>query len=420
MGHPVAVALQEIDAALTSIVDTNPAFMSPLELSDAMVEATRLEAQLAEVRLRMLACADEVAARVGARTAGDWLARETRHRSSDMRADHRLGVALDRDRSAVAAGLRGGALNLPQARAIVRALEDLPSDTPTELVADAEAELVRLADRFDPTELARLGRRILEVIAPDVADAYEARRLAELEKSARERQRLRLRSCGDGTTRISGLIPDAVAARLSTYLDAFANPRRDHTGTGVGQPDPTDPTKRMPYPRRAAEAFARFLEAADPSRMPIHGGDATTIVVTIDLEALMSELGTATLGATAPGDSLDRISAAQARRLACSAHIVPAVLGGDSEVLDLGRAQRLFTKAQRRALLLEHPTCQAEGCDIPGTWSEAHHWVPWSHGGPTDLANATLLCSVHHHRAHDADYRVALLPSGDVRFNRRR
>jgi hypothetical protein len=40
-------------------------------------------------------------------------------------------------------------------------------------------------------------------------------------------------------------------------------------------------------------------------------------------------------------------------------------------------------------------------------------------GGPTDLANAVLLCSHHHHRAHDPAYDSQRLASGDVRFNRR-
>ncbi|QCC78716.1 HNH endonuclease [Nocardioides daphniae] len=99
--------------------------------------------------------------------------------------------------------------------------------------------------------------------------------------------------------------------------------------------------------------------------------------------------------------------------------MIPAVLGKYSEVLDVGRASRLFTKAQRRALLLRDTTCRAEGCSIPGTWAEAHHLVPWSHGGETNVDNAVLLCSRHHHRAHDAAYDMTRLTNGDYRFARR-
>ena len=56
---------------------------------------------------------------------------------------------------------------------------------------------------------------------------------------------------------------------------------------------------------------------------------------------------------------------------------------------------------------------------VPGTWAEAHHWNPWLTGGRTDLADGVLLCSHHHHRAHDPAYLAQRLPNGDVRFTRR-
>ncbi len=96
------------------------------------------------------------------------------------------------------------------------------------------------------------------------------------------------------------------------------------------------------------------------------------------------------------------------------------VLGGDSEILDQGRAQRLFTAAQRKALIYRDRTCRAEGCDIPGTWSEAHHWISWALGGLTDIDNGVLLCRHHHQRIHEDTYRTERLPSGDIRFHRRR
>ena len=174
-------------------------------------------------------------------------------------------------------------------------------------------------------------------------------------------------------------------------------------------------------PRRLAEAFASLLESLDPTRLPLHGGDATTVVVTITLDALRTDLATATLpeAALAGGEDVDGLSAAQARRLACTARIIPAVLGGNSEVLDLSRTRRLFNGPQRRALAIRDRTCRAEHCTIPATWTEAHHWDPWHTGGPTNLDNAVLLCSHHHHRAHDPHHTAEPLPNGDIRFHRR-
>jgi len=137
-------------------------------------------------------------------------------------------------------------------------------------------------------------------------------------------------------------------------------------------------------------------------------------VVLMSLETLMGGVKAAKL------DTGEHISAGLARRIACEAGIIPAVLGGKSEVLDLGRSSRLFKRAQRKAMIIRDRECRAEGCTIPAAWCEAHHWrKPWAQGGRTDLDDGVLLCSWHHHRAHDPTYDSSRMPNGDVRFSRR-
>ncbi|MDH2413922.1 HNH endonuclease signature motif containing protein [Nocardioides sp. CER19] len=246
----------------------------------------------------------------------------------------------------------------------------------------------------------------MDTVAPDIAEAVLARRLAAEEASARRKTRLSFRTNGDGATRISAVVPDAAAVRLKTYLDAFTSPRHGEK-RGAG-----------PYPRVLGQAFCALLERMDPATLPQHGGRATTVVVTIDLDSLRSDLGAGEVvgGEVAGGEAL---SVGEVRRLACTAGIVPAVLGGKGELLDLGRGQRLFSKAQHTALVLRDGTCRADGCDMPGTWCEAHHRIPWTRGGRTDLANAVLLCSHHHHRVHDPTCSTDRLPNGRVSFTRR-
>jgi hypothetical protein len=81
---------------------------------------------------------------------------------------------------------------------------------------------------------------------------------------------------------------------------------------------------------------------------------------------------------TAALPSGDEVSVSEARRLACSAGVVPAVLGGASVPLDLGRSARLFDRRQRLALTLRDGGCVFPGCDRPPGWCEAHHVNPWS------------------------------------------
>lgn len=400
--HPVLVAVGRVEDALAEVASVNPSFMRTPEKAAALAELTRIESQVAELRLRILADADDVAENFAGRDVAGWLQWATRCRGEDARADLRLALALVRRYPTLGSALREGSANLSQVRVIAKTLDELPAEVPGEVIARAEETLVGHCAEFGPRQLAQIGRRIVDVVAPEIADAVEARALARLEEKAHRATRLSFQRVGDGTTRITGLLPDLAATRLATYLEAFTNPRQTTTIGG------------RPYPRRLGKAFVRFLEAVDPQRLPIHGGDATTVIVTIDHHALTTDLATAGIvGAD------EKITAAQARRLACHAHLVPAVLGTDSQVLDLGRSTRLFNAAQRKALLIRDSECRAEGCDIPGTWTEAHHWVPWSHQGQTGLANAVLLCPHHHHRAHDPTYDADRLPNGDVRFSRR-
>jgi Domain of unknown function (DUF222) len=420
--HPIVRACAAVTDALKDVAEVNPVFMSTEDKAGALQQLVRAEARLVELRLRVMAEGVDVAEATGAHSVAEWLTVHTRVRHEDARAEHRLALALDRRYAVLAAGLRHGDVTLAQAHVVVRALDDLPDDVPTDVLALAEQTLVGHAAEFGPRQLASLGRRILEVVAPEIVDKAEARRLAALEADARRRTRLSLRRLGNGTTRLSGLLPDAAATRLATYLDAFTNPRR--------QPDPStaaDPFGRLPHPRRLGQAFCQLLEAVDPMRLPLHGGDATTLVVTIDLASLRHDLGVAELlGSHLPGppdtEALGQTTtAAEARRMACTAGIVPAVLGGDSEILDLGRSRRLFSAAQRRALRLRDRECRAEGCTIPAALCEAHHGAdPRALGGRTDLSDGLLLCSQHHHRAHDPAYSTDRLANGTVRYHRRR
>ena len=140
---------------------------------------------------------------------------------------------------------------------------------------------------------------------------------------------------------------------------------------------------------------------------------AATVVVTMTLEALLGVEQAATL------DTGERITAGEGRRLACEAGIISAVLGGPSEVLDLGRKSRFHTEPQRLALMLRDQGCATTGCDWPPAMCHAHHTTPWSHGGNTTVHDAVLLCPRHHTLAHDNRYQHKTDKHGHVTFTRR-
>ncbi len=398
--HPVLACAAAIEAALSEVVEVDPAFMRTGDKADALLALSRLEVQLTALRLRIMASADDVAVETGARDVAAWLAHQTQDSPQACRAEQHLATALDTRWTRLAAGIAAGAVNLAQAKVIARALDELPGDLDPALLVQAEDHLVEAAKEYRPDQLRVLGRRILDVIAPEVGEAEEAKQLQREEERAWETASLTLTRRGDGTTRLSGILPDAAATRLVTYLDAFTSPRQQ--------------ANSAPQHRARGQAFCALLEHLDPARLPAHGGDATTVMVTISHDALARDLAAAGLVGTD-----DKITASEARRLACTAQIVPVVLGGRSEILDFGRTRRLFSRAQHKAMRLRDQRCRGENCTIPASWCEAHHWEPWSKGGKTNLADGVLLCSHHHHRAHDNRYSVERMPNGDIRFHRR-
>ncbi|MFW5472841.1 DUF222 domain-containing protein [Knoellia sp. CPCC 206450] len=103
------------------------------------------------------------------------------------------------------------------------------------------------------------------------------------------------------------------------------------------------------------------------------------------------------LGALTSGDL---VTPDTVRRWACDATIIPTVLNTCGEVVDLGRATRLFTPAQVKRLWLRDRHCTYPGCDAPAAWTDAHHLTHWADGGPSDLTNAALLCQRHHTIVH--------------------
>ena len=379
LDHPLVRCVEELGAALDRVDDVDPMYMPTPAKAAALVELARISSRVQVLLGRVLASADDVA------LDGRW---------------QQLGAAVS-----------AGQVNVEQARVIVRALDELPSDLDPELALKAEAHLVAEGAFFDPKRLRILGRKVLEVVAPEVFEDQERRRLEDEERRARETTSLTMRTRGDGTTDIRARVSDAVAARLKTYLEAFTAPRRGHLDQGPDHIDP-DTGRRVPHAVRLGHAFGALLEAFPAQVLPRHGGSATTLVVTLDYDRLRARLGSAELSTG------DVISASEAMRLACTADLVPVVLNGDGVPLHLGRARRLFDEAQRRAMGIRDGHCRARGCDLPAAWCEAHHKTDWCRGGKTDIADGVLLCPWHHHRAHDPAFDTEYLLSGDVRFRR--
>jgi 5-methylcytosine-specific restriction protein A len=191
--------------------------------------------------------------------------------------------------------------------------------------------------------------------------------------------------------------PSVIAPGSAAGAPQAPNDERHSVGTPSGFSDHLGPAieDRRSLPQLQADALSQLADhalgcAGAPGTLP-----KTTVVVRMSLEALRDGLGLAEI------DGVDRpVAASTVRKLAADAELVPLVLGADSAPLDLGRSTRLFTRAQRLALMERDGGCASCGANI--TYADAHHIDWWSRdAGSTDLSNGVMLCSHCHHQVHD-------------------
>ncbi|GMA93689.1 hypothetical protein GCM10025881_05130 [Pseudolysinimonas kribbensis] len=156
-----------------------------------------------------------------------------------------------------------------------------------------------------------------------------------------------------------------------------------------------DPRTAEQYASDVLVELLRLGHTADPQLL---GGDEPPAVrVLVTGADLASGRGFAQIeGQTAP------VSTATAERLVCSSGQQVIVFDPDGRPLDVGRASRLFTRRQRRALHARDGGCMFPGCERPPSWTEAHHIRHWVRDrGGSDIDDGILLCRHHHRLVHD-------------------
>jgi hypothetical protein len=190
--HPVAVFADRVNARLDELASQPLHAMTPTEQRHAMAWLAQGKAKYDALQLRLLGHADLSGAclEAGAANAAGWLAAETHQTRREARADLNLSQRLQ-SLPVLETGMGAGAVNSAQARAVVKSLDRLPSSgefaISLEQLVQAELHLVGLCASYDADEITALGRRIFEVVAPEVAEDYEGKILeAEEAKAARK------------------------------------------------------------------------------------------------------------------------------------------------------------------------------------------------------------------------------------------
>ncbi len=416
----VADAAESLARAARASVES----LSDVALGETIAGLARLESQASALRWSLSAEADRrhVAEETAETGTDAWLARWTASTREQMAGGLRIAHLLQEKYAATRAAFAAGELRMEQVRVIVHAAEQAPSEATAAQVTAAEEWLVaratgaasRTGRALDAKRLRQTARRMFAAIDRDLADRHEAILLGRETRTAEAETFLTLHDNGDGSYSGRFRIPELHGHLLSQALDRLSAPRR-LSRDDAGRPVVDEAAPGGDWGTNVYETWgAGLCELIEHLPTREHGGNACEVIVTLQLEALLTGLGVARL------DTGIAISAGEARRLACNAGLVPAVLDGESTPLDLGRSRRLHTRTQRRALSLLHDSCAVAGCQRPFAWCEIHHHrLAWGHGGPTDLANGLPLCGHHHRRAHDTRFDLRRRPDGEWAFHRR-
>ncbi|TYL53783.1 HNH endonuclease signature motif containing protein [Agromyces mariniharenae] len=285
----------------------------------------------------------------------------------------------------VARSVVAAEISLEAAAAITSMLDRVALRADPDLADRVEAALAQLA-RQVPLDV--LTRGVREAEARLDADGVEPR-----EEELRQERSLTFREDARGVVHLNARLDPEGAAHIKAAIEALVSDalRRREQGGDDARPIVDD---SRTISQIQADALAQLARHALGCAQTLPALAKTTVVVRIDLESMRDGIGIAHI------DGIDQpISAGTARRMAADAELIPAVLGGASVPLDLGRAARLFSRSQRLALGERDGGCASCGQNI--AYVEAHHIDWWERdAGPTDLSNGVLLCSSCHHRIH--------------------
>jgi Domain of unknown function (DUF222) len=292
------------------------------------------------------------------------------------------GQPLEPKLPATAAALATGEIDTTHAEVIEHALTtDAARRIEPGRWAAAEAQLAEWARLCRPDELARMAAELVSQLDQDGPEPGG---------DDRQVNELYLTKSRDGVGgRIKGRLDSVTFEALSRAIDATTKPD-----------NPEDKT----LGERQADALSEICEnALDEGRLPVKGGQRPHVLLTLDYQQLLRQLKGTTL------DLGGHIGPSDLRRLLCDACVVPVVMGGNSEPLDVGRARRTCTNPQRDAITARDRGCAYGGCHAPPHKCQVHHVTHWIDGGRTAVDTMIMLCVTHHRMIHRAGWTVKMI-----------
>ncbi|NQX36796.1 HNH endonuclease signature motif containing protein [Herbiconiux sp. VKM Ac-2851] len=303
--------------------------------------------------------------------------------------------------SAVARVLEEGVLGVEAATAIVKHCSALADrGCPADVVALAEETLVdqTLSCRLTADETLRAAIHLREVVDPDGAEPRDE--VLQMQRS------LTIALAPDGMYRGTfALAPEQGGVWMSS-IQVMQSPRV--TGPRFVDGDEYVTADGRTAAQKNADTITELIaRAAGADDMPRINGAIATVNVHMTLDDLLAGRGVGWI------DGIDQpVPASTVEQLRCSSPVASTLFGDRGEVLYHGKAKRLFTAAQNRALAARDGGCVWPSCDRPPSFCETHHaneWVSDDHPpGRTDIDNGVLLCHFHHSHLHKSPWKLTM------------
>lgn len=318
----------------------------------------------------------------GAQSTASWLRGALHLAPGDAATKVRAARAASGVLAKPVAALVDGEVTWDQVVAIERTAHRLDEPSAAGEAVDLLTDLARCSD---VTAVRVAGQRIRMTVDPDGS-------LRDAERDFTRRY-LQLSPLLDGMVALDGLLDPESAATVGQAMAPFLVPAGPEDGRTAAQ-------------RRADALVDLAIAAIAADAVPELSGAPANLAVVVPVDTLVGSARDPVLLPDHPG-GLALLPPAAARRLSCGALLTGAWISGTTP-LRLGRTQRLFTAAQRRAVALRDGGCRFPGCPRPARYTDAHHLVPWVDGGATDLTNALLTCRWHHRRLHEGGWRAVV------------
>lgn len=360
--HPSAV-----DTEFQAAIDKLIRLAAHGDHLDALRRLDAITRTVEAAQIRLVAKIDrrgETIADSGLQTA-TWMSNELKCPRGKSASLVRTARKLDRRFNLLADAVRGGVITVDHAHAVVavsnRRIEPH--------LVDLQPRLIDLAVASTFTEFQRDLRSLANLLDEDGADP----------ESERVRSALRITRTPEGIS-LNGQLVGSLAATVADALNLTADRAyKDAAATGE------EPPAR---PQLLASALVDICRRG--VERPTTG--PASVEISLIVEADTPESARTAEETRVADGTLDMFK--------CDAVWRVITFNAAGKPLDVGRAQRLATEAQRRALRLRDRRCVFPGCGAPIDWTEVHHVHPWNEGGPTNIDQLVCLCRRHHGLVH--------------------